>query len=153
MQDKYGGIVTGPLDVRVWLRMLSCVTIIEKRLRRNFAERFDTTLPRFDVMATLDRRPEGQTMGELSRALLVSNGNVTAIVRQLVEQGLAASSPDPADRRSSIVALTAQGKVQFDEMARVHHQWIRQALAGFPGDQQAQLFELLATLKLSIAKE
>lgn len=153
MHDKYGGMQAGPLEVRVWLRLLSCATIIEKRLRRNFAADFDITLPRFDVLATLDRYPGGQTMGELSRALLVSNGNVTAIVRQLEEQGLVSTSPDPADRRSSIVALTPAGQTRFDELAKAHHAWIRNAFGDFSTDKQKKLFALLAELKQSIAKE
>lgn len=153
MQDRYGQTVDGPMDVRVWLRLLSCAMTIEKRLRRNFADERGTTLPRFDVMATLDRRPEGQTMGELSRALLVSNGNVTAIVRQLEEKGLVTATPDPKDRRSSIVRLSAAGKAEFDVLAQAHHGWIHDAFANVPADKQKQLLDLLADLKTSISKD
>ena len=153
MQEKFGRTTHGPMDVRVWLRLLSCAMTIEKRLRRNFADEFQTTLPRFDVMAMLDRHPDGQTMGELSRALLVSNGNVTAIVKQLQEQGLVISTLDPEDRRSSIVSLSPAGKAQFDILAQAHHNWIHKAFASFPADKQKQLFQLLADLKTSIAKE
>jgi len=153
MQDKYGQSSDGPMDVRVWLRLLSCAMTIEKRLRRNFADEHATTLPRFDVMATLDRQPEGQTMGALSKALLVSNGNVTAIVRQLQEQGLVIATPDPDDRRASIVKLSKAGKAQFDALAQAHHAWIHSAFADFPTDKQKQLFALLADLKTSIAKD
>jgi DNA-binding MarR family transcriptional regulator len=153
MQEKFGRTTKGPMDVRVWLRLLSCAMTIEKRLRRKFADEFQTTLPRFDIMAMLDRHPEGQTMGELSRALLVSNGNVTAVVKQLQEQGLVISTLDPADRRSSIVCLSPAGKDRFDILAQAHHNWIHAAFADFPADKQKQLFELLADLKTSIAKE
>lgn len=151
MREKHGG--AGPMEVRVWLRLLSCAMTVEKQLRRNLIEQFDTTLPRFDVMAALDRHPEGQTMGEVSRALLVSNGNVTAIVRQLEQQGLLTARPDPRDKRSSIVALSPAGKARFDTLAAAHHRWIQEAFAGFPADRQAQLFALLGDLKTSIAKE
>ena len=153
MREKFGRTTHGPMDVRVWLRLLSCAVTIEKRLRRKFAEEFNTTLPRFDVMAMLDRHPEGQTMGELSRALLVSNGNVTAIVKQLQEHGLVISRPDSQDRRSSIVCLSPEGKEQFDELAKAHHGWIHAAFGDFPLEKQKQLFGLLADLKQSIAKE
>lgn len=153
MQEKFGRTTKGPLDVRVWLRLLSCAMTVEKRLRRKFADEFQTTLPRFDIMAMLDRHPEGQTMGELSRALLVSNGNVTAIVKQLQEQGLVNSVLDPEDRRSSIVSLSRAGKEQFDILAQAHHNWIHSAFADLSVDKQKQLFQLLADLKKSIAKE
>ncbi|MEI9964690.1 MAG: MarR family transcriptional regulator [Caulobacteraceae bacterium] len=140
MQEKHEGGLSSALSVRVWLRLLTCVDGDRKRLQRRFAEQFNATLPRFDVLAALERRPEGLTMGELSRALLVSNGNVTALVRQLHEQGLVRSDEAPGDRRSSIVRLTPEGERQFAAMAAAHHAWIKAMLAGFPAEQQKQLF-------------
>ncbi len=151
IREKHDGALAGRLDVQVWLRLLSCSTIIEKRLRRRFEDNFGTTLPRFDVMAALERRPDGLPMGELSRALLVSNGNVTALVRQLEKQGLVSSRLAADDRRSSIVSLTEQGKTHFAELAAAHHRWIRGMLAGMAADDQAALYRLLALLKASIA--
>jgi DNA-binding MarR family transcriptional regulator len=153
IREKHDGALAGRTDVRVWLRLLSCSTIIEKRLRRRFTEQYDTTLPRFDVLAALERCPDGATMGELSRALLVSNGNVTALVRQLEEAGMVVSRPAPEDRRSSIVALTPRGRTHFAELAAAHHAWIKGMFAGMPRDDQAALYRLLATLKLSIGAE
>lgn len=153
MPEKHDGVATAPMDLRVWVRLLSCATTIEKRLRRKFAEQFETTLPRFDVMASLDRFEEGQTMGELSRALLVSNGNVTAIVKQLQAGGLLTYRTDPQDRRSARVTLTPAGKALFAEMAAAHHGWVTEALADFEPDKQRQLFDLLADLKRSIGRE
>jgi DNA-binding MarR family transcriptional regulator len=151
--DKHGGSVAGRTDVRLWLRLLSCSTVVEKRLRRRFAERFDTTLPRFDVMAALDRHREGMTMGELSRALLVSNGNVTALVRQLHSQAMVSLEAAPGDRRSQVVTLTSAGIDHFAQLAAAHHAWIGAMLADVPADQQAQLFTLLGAVKASIARE
>lgn len=153
MQEKHGGSITAPMDLRVWVRLLSCAMRIEKRLRRNFADQFGTTLPRFDIMASLDRYPEGQTMGDLSRALLVSNGNVTSIVKQLESQKLVTTRTDPNDRRSAIVSLTEEGKRQFGEMAEAHHGWVREALGDFPASKQKQLYDLLDDLKTSIGRD
>jgi len=153
IRDKHDGAPAMQGGVRVWLRLLSCSMIVEKRLRRRFIEQYDTTLPRFDVLAALERRPDGLTMGELSRALLVSNGNVTALVRQLEAQGHVASRLAPGDRRSSIVALTRQGRVHFAELADAHHAWITGMLAGMGHEDQAALYSLLATFKASIAAE
>lgn len=152
MREKHDGAASASMDLRVWVRLLSCAMLIEKRLRRNFADQFNTTLPRFDVMASLDRFPEGQTMGELSRALLVSNGNVTSIVRQLEAQKLVISRADPKDRRSAIVTLTEKGRQEFAALAKAHHGWVREALADFPPDKQQRLFDLLDDLKRSIGR-
>jgi DNA-binding MarR family transcriptional regulator len=152
-REKHDGELEPRADVRVWLRMLSCTIVIEKRLRRRFIEQFETTLPRFDVMAALERHADGMTMGELSNALLVSNGNVTAIVRQLERDGYAVSRPAPGDRRSSIVALTSRGRTDFAVLAEAHHEWIKQMLAGMSSVDKAALHDLLQSLKSSIASD
>ncbi|HLZ96698.1 MAG TPA: MarR family transcriptional regulator [Steroidobacteraceae bacterium] len=153
IREKHDGALTGSTDVRVWLRLLSCSTIIEKRLRRRFAERFGSTLPRFDVLATIERHPEGVTMGELSRSLLVSNGNVTALVRQLEGAGMVATRPAPGDRRSSIVEMTAEGRAHFAELAVAHHGWIKGMFKGMQREDQMALYRGLAMLKASIAAD
>ncbi len=151
--EKLLGQLHGPLSVRLWLRMLSCTTIIEKRLRRRFIEQFDTTLPRFDVLAALERYPDGITMGELSQLLLVSNGNVTAIVRQLQDQAHVAVEPAPHDRRSMIVALTKNGAAHFAELAAAHHRWVEAMFHHVPNDAQQALLARLSAVKASIAAE
>ena len=153
VREKHDGQLKGPKSVGLWLRLLTCSTVIEKRVRRRFEERFQTTLPRFDVMAALDRAPDGLTMGQLSHKLLVSNGNVTAVVRQLSGQGLLSTTPAADDRRTSIVALTQEGRSHFAELAEAHHGWVEAMLAGMPADRQKLLFELLAELKVSIGSE
>ncbi|WP_202386929.1 MarR family winged helix-turn-helix transcriptional regulator [Qipengyuania algicida] len=139
-------------DLRLWLRLLTCSTVVEKRLRRRFIEQFGSTLPRFDVLAALDRASNGLSMGELSRALLVSNGNVTSLVRQLEQQGLVVSRP-ASDRRSSIVSMTDEGSERFAELASAHGEWIRGMFSHISADEERQLFDLLGVLRRSIAAE
>jgi DNA-binding MarR family transcriptional regulator len=153
VREKHDGELGGRLDIRVLLRLLSCSMTIEKRLRRRFVEQFDTTLPRFDVLATLERHRGGITMSALSQSLLVSNGNVTAVVRQLEADGLLVSRPAPDDRRRSIVALTERGRSHFQELAAAHHGWIATMFAAMPDDKLAALYDLLAALKTSLGAE
>ncbi len=152
VRDKHDGRLGGSHSVGLWLRLLTCSTIIEKRIRRRFTDQFGTTLPRFDVMAALEREG-GLTMGELSRRLLVSNGNVTALVRQLESLKLVTSTPAEDDRRSMVVELTPTGRVHFADLAAAHHAWVDAMLAGMPPERQNLLFELLAELKTSIGAE
>lgn len=153
LREKHERLGDGRDSVRLWLRLLSCAMIVEKRLKRRFAERFDTTLPRFDVLAALDRHPAGMTMGALSRALLVSNGNVTALVQTLVRGGWATLAGSPDDRRASIVALTPAGRAAFADMAAAHHDWVDRWLGGLNAVQRTALYDLLGTLKDSIAED
>ncbi len=151
IREKHDGALGDRSSVRVWLRLLSCTMAIEKEVQRRFSER-GMTLPRFDVLAALDRHPEGMPMGALSQALLVSNGNVTQLVQKLVRDGLVEMQKLPSDRRSSIVRLTFEGHQQFRKLARAHNDWIDQMLADLNFTQRERLYVALGVLKLSIAK-
>lgn len=153
IREKYDGQLARRLDVRVLVRLLSCSTTIEKRLRRRFIEQFETTLPRFDVLATLERFPEGISMGDLSGLLLVSNGNVTMLVRQLEADGLVRTEVSENDRRRSIAMLTPHGRAHFKDLVEAHNIWIGKMFAGMSEDDLKSLFALLAKLKLSIGAE
>lgn len=150
--EKHGGELADRSSVRVWLRLLSCTMAIEKIVQRRLAERFETTLPRFDVMAALERRPDGMAMGELSRALLVSNGNVTAIVRTLAKEGHVTIAPLPSDRRTQIVRLTRAGSTHFADLSRAHHDWIDGLLAGLGQEERETLYGALGHLKRSLGE-
>ena len=139
------------LDLRVWLRLLTCSTLIERRVRQRLREQFDITLPRFDLLAQLDRAPDGLTMGALSRRLMVSNGNVTGLIDRLVAEDLVERQPAPGDRRAQLVRLTQDGKRAFDRMTPAHAAWIRELFASLDRKAQITLFESLAELKTSLA--
>ncbi len=149
IREKHDGALGDRSSVRVWLRLLSCTMAIEKEVQRRFAER-GMTLPRFDVLAALDRHKE-MNMGALSKALLVSNGNVTQLVQTLIRDGLVELHKPPADRRSSIVRLTEEGRHQFARLARAHSDWIDQMLGGLDFTQRERLYVALGILKMSIA--
>ncbi len=150
--DRESGLARGDkLELRVWLRLLTCANLVERRVRAGLREAFDVTLPRFDVLAQLDRAPDGLSMGELSDRLMVSNGNVTGLVDRLVEEGLVTRVPLPQDRRQSRVKLTPSGKRSFDAMTPQHERWIEDLFAGLTRPEMAQLLDLLAKLKQSVA--
>ena len=133
--------------LKLWLRLLSCTTRIEGIVRTRLRREFETTLPRFDLLAQLERQPDGLTMGELSQRLMVTGANVTGLTDQLEAEGLVTRVVHPHDRRSFAVRLTAAGRRQFRRMAAVHEQWIVELLAGWHGRQQSQMYALLAELK------
>jgi DNA-binding MarR family transcriptional regulator len=139
-------------ELRLWLRLLTCTTLIEGEVRRRLRDEFDVTLPRFDLMAQLDKAPNGMTLGELSQRMMVSNGNVTGLAERLVEQGLLDRRASPSDRRAQIVSLTAEGRRAFRAMARTHEDWIAEIFAGLGADEIESLMGLLAKTKASARK-
>src|SRR5512132_2478440 len=133
--------------LRIWLRLLTCTQMIERIVRLRLRERFGTTLPRFDLMAQLERHPEGLKMNELSRLLMVTGGNVTTIVDQLEKEGLVERLDEPADRRAFRIRLTPTGERTFAEMAGEHEEWVVGLLSGLSRREQDELLRLLAKAK------
>lgn len=134
-------------SLRLWLRLLSTTTRIEDTIRQRLREQFGTTLPRFDLLAQLEREPDGLTMGELSKRMMVSGGNTTGIVDQLEGEQWVQRVPAPGDRRSTRVCLTPAGREAFAAMAQTHEDWVVDLFAALSERQQTQLHQLLGKLK------
>jgi DNA-binding MarR family transcriptional regulator len=136
-----------PEALRLWLRLLTCTQLIEKQVRAELRERFDTTLPRFDLMSQLERSPEGLKMNELSRRMMVTGGNITGITDQLVNEGLVERLEVSGDRRAYRVRLTARGRKSFADMARQHEGWIVDAFSSLSAREIDALHKLLGKVK------
>jgi DNA-binding MarR family transcriptional regulator len=140
------------LDIKIWLRLLACSTQIEQQIRQWLRARFDTTLPRFDYLAQLDRHPDGLRMNVLSRYLMVTGGNVTGLTDQLVKEGLVERTEDPEDRRSWRVRLTDQGRADFAAMAAEHERWLGGLFEGLPAASKDALYEHLGHLRVHLVQ-
>ena len=134
-------------SLKLWLHMLSCTVRIENEIRSRLRATFDITLPRFDLMAQLERHPQGLRMGELSKRMMVTGGNITGITDQLEQEQLVVRVPDARDRRVYTVKLTGEGRRAFAEMAKVHESWIAELLQDMPADDKSRLITLLSQMK------
>lgn len=135
--------------VKLWLRMLTCSTLIEARIRHLLRRDFDCTLPRFDLLAQLERA-DGLKMNELSQRLMVTGGNVTGLADQLQDEGWLVREPVEHDRRATRLRLTSAGRQRFAGMARTHEAWVVQLLGALTRDEQRQLHALLGKLKIGL---
>ena len=140
-------------SLRLWLRLLTCTHLIENHVRKALGKQFKTTLPRFDLMAQLERAPRGLKMGELSRRMLVTGGNITGIVDQLERAGLIVRTEDSADRRAYLVKLTKEGRRQFSQMAVEHESWIVHLFSGIPRREQRALSESLSLVRAQLTRK
>ena len=129
--------------LRVWLRLLKVTRTIEAELRERFRREYSSTLPRFDVLAALDRAPQGLKMSQLSSVLKVSNGNVTGIIDRQVKDNLVVRVPVGGDKRAMMVKLTDEGQAHFTEMAAAHKQWLDELMSDIDEEDAAQLIDLL----------
>jgi DNA-binding MarR family transcriptional regulator len=133
--------------LKLWLRMLACTVRVEDTIRSRLRTTFGITLPRFDLMAQLERHPEGLRMGELSKRMMVTGGNVTGIADQLEREALVLRVPDPQDGRAFMLKLTPAGRAAFAEMAAVHEGWVAELLSGIPAADKTRMITLLDSLK------
>jgi DNA-binding MarR family transcriptional regulator len=136
-------------ELRLWLRLLTCTAMIEGEVRRRLRERFDVTLPRFDLMAQLDKAPDGMTLSDLSKRMMVSNGNLTGLVERLAASGHLDRRTSASDRRAQVISLTQLGRAEFRAMAAEHEHWIADLFGDLTRREQEDLMRLLAKTKMS----
>ena len=136
--------------LRLWLRLLAVTRTVEGEIRERLRLR-ESTLPRFDVMAALDRAPEGLKMSELSNVLRVSNGNVTGIVDRHEAEGLAVRLPVEGDRRAMLVRLTPAGTVAFADLAARHEAWVNDLLGVVTVAEADHLIDQLQAVRNRLA--
>ena len=134
-------------ELRLWLRLLTCTTLVEGEIRRRLRAQFGMTLPRFDFLAQLERAHGGMPLGEVSRRMMVSNGNVTLLAERLVAEGLVRRAAALSDRRRALVELTPAGRRRFARAAAAHAEWIGELLGGLAPDETATLMTLLCRAK------
>ena len=139
-------------ELRLWLRLFTCKELIESEVRRRLRDSFKVTLPRFDLMAQLDRAAKGMTLGEISRRMMVSNGNVTGLVERLVESGHLDRRTSESDRRVQVIRLTKIGRAEFRKMAAEHEIWIADIFSDLTPKDVRELMRLLAKTKGSAQK-
>ena len=136
-------------ELRLWLRLLTCTTLIEGEVRRRLRGSFGVTMPRFDLMAQLDKVPGGMTLSDVSRRMMVSNGNVTGLVERLTESGHIDRRTSETDRRVQVIRLTRLGRADFRRMAAEHKAWIADIFADLTDKDVRDLMRLLAKTKAS----
>ncbi|MBX3131933.1 MAG: MarR family transcriptional regulator [Gemmatimonadaceae bacterium] len=133
--------------LRLWLRLFTTTTMVERVVDSTLKREFGSSLPRFDLLSQLHRTPDGLRMGALSERILVTNGNVTWLVAALEREGFVKRRPDVADRRATVVRLTAAGKRHFETMARRHEALIVSLFADLSATERRALHAALGTLK------
>ena len=136
--------------LRMWLRIVSCTQMVEQEIRSMLRDRFDMTLPRFELLAALDRVADGLTMGELSQWLMVTKGNVTGVAERLSEDGFVKRQPTPTDRRSFLVTLTPHGRKAFKEMEQAYEELLESLFEEISGDDGDTFAGVLAKVKEAV---
>jgi DNA-binding MarR family transcriptional regulator len=137
-------------ELRIWLRLFASTTLIENEIRSRLRERYAFTLPRFDLLAQLDRADDGISLSEVSRRLMVTAANITSIVEKLVEDGYITRAPSHSDRRTQIIRLTHAGRSAFRSMAQAHSEWITEFLSDLSTDDMTLLNASLMRLKQAV---
>ena len=137
---------------RAWLGLLRCFSSIDRLLMRRFSEKFNSSLPRYDVLTALALSPNGMTMGELAASLMVTKGNITGVVNRLKQDGLVSKVTSESDRRIQSVTLSAEGRALWDAMHADYDETISQILSGQSGEELEALTEMLESTRVAVRK-
>jgi DNA-binding MarR family transcriptional regulator len=93
------------------------------------------------TMLSFQEPPLGMNLARLNRALDMSSGGITKAVSRLTVRGFVERVADPADRRSTIIRLSAEGRrVQQDVFAELEADW-REMFAELPVERRWDLVE------------
>jgi len=138
--------------LRLWLKMLNCTNIIEKKIQNQLRSDFETTLPRFDILSALDRSKTPLSMSQLSKDLLVSNGNVTGVVNRLIQDGYISRSTPQQDRRTYFISITEAGSHEFKKMANAHAEWLEGMFCGLDNEETISILGFLQKLGTGLSK-
>lgn len=141
---------TDSLELRIWLRLLSCTNIISRHLRRNLKNSYSLSLPRFDLLAQVGRPRLGPSLGELSRRLLVTKGNITDIVARLEAENLVERRRDDTDGRIQYVFLTKTGHELLNDVLPAHNKWLRDLMRGMSRQELSTLYQALGILTTAL---
>ena len=147
VEQKLEHIPSDKEGLRLWLRIVSCTQMVEQEIRAMLRDKFDTTLPRFELLSALDRVPDGLSMGELSSWLMVTKGNVTGIAERLSEDGFIKRNPTPTDRRSFCVTLTPKGKKLYAQMEEEYEQLLNKLFSDVSLDDSDTFTGVLSKVK------
>ncbi len=134
-------------ELKLWLRLHTCNNLILNYVREKMRQQFQTTLPRFDLMAQLAGHKNGLKMGELSERLMVSNGNITTITLQLEKEELIERLVNYEDRRSTFVRLTSKGNRLYKKLDAAYEQWLKEAFTQLSETQHKKIYKSLSDLK------
>ncbi|WIY52702.1 MarR family transcriptional regulator [Devosia sp. YIM 151766] len=139
-------------QLRLWLRLFSVGRLMENDVRSRMQQQFDVTLPRFDILSQLYRVPDGLNLGELSKRLMVSPGNITSVIKRLMDDGFIIRTQNPDDRRENIVRMTPMGREKFARMAAANEEWIRDLTKDLSAADVRTLLSLLQKMKTSVRR-
>jgi len=153
VEQKLAAIPHEQEGVKTWMRLISCAQLVEQAIRAMLREKFDSTLPRFEFLAALDRVSDGITMGELSRWLMVTKGNITGIAERLSEDGYITRKPTPSDRRSFIVAFTPKGRKEYKRMESEYQRLIEEIFSDLSIEESDTLAGLIAKIKEGVLRQ
>ncbi len=134
-------------SLRLWLRLFTCTTMVEREVDGMLKRAFGSSLARFDLLAQLHRAPDGLRMTTLSERTLTTNGNVTWLVAALQREGRVSRRVASEDRRAAVVRLTASGRRHFTAMARAHESLIERLLRPLAPSERQTMYTLLGSVK------
>ena len=90
---------------------------------------------------------EQPTAADLIRELGLDAGYLSRILRGFAKSGLITKTPSAADRRQTLLSLTARGRRAFAPLEARSHGEVAGMLTGLPATRQARLIDAMGTIQ------
>jgi len=142
-------LCSGPEDdtVAAWKQLVVTYLKLQRRVEDMLAP-YGLVLSQFEALAKIARKP-GMIQQELVSLLLVTKGNVGALLDRLESIGLVERRSDPNDRRANRLYLTSRGETMINEIFEKHCAGIREIMSPLDADQCRTMQSLLKMIEPS----
>jgi MarR family transcriptional regulator, 2-MHQ and catechol-resistance regulon repressor len=146
---RYGG--RSDLALGMWIKLARAYSTFNRHAN-NSIRQFGLTQPQFGVLECLGHLGP-QTIGQLTRKLLSTGGNMTVVIDNLEKEELVTRTNSREDRRATVVRLTPKGKHLFDQIFPQHAEHITKLASVLTEEEQQDLGRLLKKLGVTLQAE
>lgn len=136
------------LDLSILIALSRSTQMIQRR-SAGILKDSGLTITQFGVLEALYHKGN-MTINEIIERLLSTSGNMTVVINNLEKEQLINRYVNPQDRRSSLIAITENGRSRVEETFPPHLIDLKECFAVYSDDEKEQLLDLLK--KLTVKK-
>lgn len=149
MPTKFKGGVKAKRALNAYICMSRAFDSINSRMNTEFHQ--GITASQFSLMESLYHLGP-MTPSELAKKMLMSGGNITFVINNLVKRGWIDRKQSSKDRRSSLIRLKREGAKRVEEYLPSYVENITSAMQSLTISEQKHLHQLCKKLGLGTEK-
>ncbi len=132
--------------LHTWLIWASATSEMLAAFDTNLTQTCGLSQTQFFVIILLKRNPQGLSIGALAEGVSVTSQTMTRAIDRMEASDFCYRKPDPEDRRSWLVFLTASGDELLSKALPAHYAWVAKLMQHFDRNERAMLNRLMLKL-------